>query len=95
MRSNELNRKVKLTPKESEEIINDLIKAGLDRKELGKIFGGNFEEGCTKASNCEHPHECDKFFMVNGDTLGKIKEAIQRRKIDPKALGAASSKILK
>lgn len=99
MRSKEINREIKLTPKDRDELIKELIGAGIDRKVVGSIFGDG-SASCDGNSYCGHGDcvpfgKCDSYFRVNPDSLGKLKEAIQKKKIDPKALGSVSAKFLK
>ncbi|SES39850.1 hypothetical protein [Butyrivibrio fibrisolvens] len=56
MRSQKLNSEVALTPKERKELLDILVKAGIDKELAGTVFGRIEGDGggCGKKDNCCH-----------------------------------------
>ena len=84
MKAQGLNKKKQPTQEEMKEIAYKLMEAGIDKTALAKIFGTELDVStdCTAPGPCIHEHECISRYRVDPDTVGKLKDILDSRKID-------------
>lgn len=97
MKSTKINRETSFTPKERDELIRGLIDAGIDKKVVGDLLGGGPTASCSETSYCGHgpcpaKGKCDSHFMVNPDSMGRIRDIMKEKNIDPRKFGKIAKK---
>ncbi len=104
MKSEKLNSEIGLTLEEREELSEELIKAGIDKKVVGELLGGTKADPCT-TDNCCHAGshgpvggcnvKCEKYRVLDKKVVDKLHKIMKEKNINPKALGRVGSKLEK
>lgn len=107
MKSVQMNKEVSFTPEERDELVEGLIKAGIDKKDISNILGKRFEGGNfgrkSRDEDCRHRFDgcdlydtnCTQNFSVNASGIDKLLQLMKEHNISPKALGKAAKKLTK
>ena len=93
MEGRALNRKVSLNKAEKDNLIKNLVSAGIDEKTVNSILNP-VASGCS-GTCCHDPEKCTSLVEINPDAMGKLMTEIKKKGIDIKRLDPSVSKYLK
>ncbi len=97
MKSEKINSEIGLTSQEREELSQELIKAGIDKKVVGELLGGIKAEPCPSLV-CHHAcnyGRCPEYQVLDKKAVDKLHKIMKEKNINPKALGKVGSKFEK
>ena len=94
MEAKRINNEITITEAERQEIAQQLIAAGIDRRKVEAALLQS-QAGAAGGDTCCHSKPCDKYFKMDPNAMKVLTDEIKKKGINTQALGGAAAKYLK